>query len=82
MTYSGNLQNLEDLKSKDNYTFIQGDITDEEFVSDIFKTYKFDGVINIAAESQADRSISAPDVFAKTNILGTINLMNCFKRLG
>ena len=79
LTYAGNLENLKDIESKDNYTFIKGDITDEKFIDSIFKELKFDNVIHLAAESHVDRSIIEPLAFAKTNILGTMVLLNAFK---
>lgn len=81
LTYAGNLENLKDIEAKDNYTFIQGSITDEDFINTIFKEYRFEGVIHLAAESHVDRSISDPLAFAKTNILGTMILLNAFKDL-
>jgi dTDP-glucose 4,6-dehydratase len=79
LTYAGNLENLIDVESKSNYTFINGDITDENFVQNIFLKYRFDNVIHLAAESHVDRSILDPLSFAKTNILGTIVLLNAFR---
>ena len=81
LTYAGNLENLKDVESKENYTFLHGDITDETYVNSIFRTYQFDGVIHLAAESHVDRSITDPLGFAKTNILGTMILLNAFKEL-
>jgi dTDP-glucose 4,6-dehydratase len=81
LTYAGNLENLSDIESQDNYTFIKGDITDEVFINDIFKKYKFGNVIHLAAESHVDRSITDPLAFAKTNILGTMLLLNAFKNI-
>ena len=81
LTYAGNLENLKDIEVKENYTFLQGDITDEKYINSIFNTYKFDAVIHLAAESHVDRSITDPLMFAKTNILGTINLLNAFKSI-
>lgn len=81
LTYAGNLENIKDIESSPNYNFIKGDITDENFIDHIFNEYKFDGVIHLAAESHVDRSISDPLAFAKTNILGTMNLLNSFKNL-
>ena len=81
LTYAGNLENLKDLESKKNYTFLNGDITDEEYIKSIFLQYRFDAVIHLAAESHVDRSISDPLSFAKTNILGTMVLLNAFKTL-
>lgn len=80
LTYAGNLANLEDIESKQNYTFIKGDITDEKLINSLFKTYKFDAVIHLAAESHVDRSIKEPLAFVKTNVIGTMNLLNAFKK--
>ena len=81
LTYAGNLENLKDIDSKQNYTFLQGDITDELYIKSIFNDYKFEYVIHLAAESHVDRSITDPFIFAKTNILGTMILLNAFKNL-
>ena len=81
LTYAGNLENLNDIEAKENYTFLHGDITDEKYINSIFNTYKFDAVIHLAAESHVDRSIADPLMFAKTNIIGTINLLNAFNSL-
>ena len=81
LTYAGNLENLKDIESENNYTFLKGDINDEALINEIFKKYKFDSIIHLAAESHVDRSISEPLLFAKTNILGTMILLNAFKNL-
>jgi dTDP-glucose 4,6-dehydratase len=81
LTYAGNLENLIDIESKENYTFLHGDITDEVYINTIFTKYQFDSVVHLAAESHVDRSISDPLAFAKTNILGTMILLNAFKVL-
>ena len=81
LTYAGNLENLKDIESRDNYTFLHGDITDEVYINSIFEKYRFDDVIHLAAESHVDRSITDPLAFAKTNILGTMVLLNAFKEL-
>jgi len=81
LTYAGNLENLIDIESKENYTFLHGDITDEAYVNSIFNKYIFEDVIHLAAESHVDRSITDPLAFAKTNILGTMILLNAFKVL-
>ena len=81
LTYAGNLENLKDIQSAPNYTFIKGDITDEGFINNIFEKYEFDSVIHLAAESHVDRSITDPLAFAKTNILGTMVLLNAFMNL-
>ena len=81
LTYAGNLENLKDIENLPNYKFLKGNITDEDFINDLFEEYKFDSVIHLAAESHVDRSISDPINFAKTNILGTMILLNAFKNL-
>jgi len=81
LTYAGNLENIKDLESKQNYHFIKGDITDEDFINDLFQIHRFDSVIHLAAESHVDRSIESPLDFVKTNILGTLHLLNAFKKL-
>lgn len=80
LTYAGNLENLKDVENKPNYTFIKADITDEEVIDSLFETYKFEGVIHLAAESHVDRSIKDPLAFVKTNVIGTMNLLNAFKK--
>ncbi|RXJ52439.1 dTDP-glucose 4,6-dehydratase [Gelidibacter gilvus] len=81
LTYAGNLENLKDVENLPNYTFIKGDIVDQNFINEIFETYKFDKVIHLAAESHVDRSIEDPLAFVKTNVIGTMNLLNAFKML-
>ncbi|NPA37769.1 MAG: dTDP-glucose 4,6-dehydratase [Chlorobi bacterium] len=76
LTYAGNLENLSDVENKPNYKFEKGDITDEPYINDLFDRYDFDGVIHLAAESHVDRSITDPLSFIKTNIVGTVNLLN------
>ena len=76
LTYAGNLANLVDVQGCSNYRFVKGDITDKEFIQKLFKDEKFDGVIHLAAESHVDRSISGPDAFIQTNVVGTANLLN------
>lgn len=76
LTYAGNLENLKDIEEALNYDFIKGDITNANFVNDLFAKHKFIGVIHLAAESHVDRSISHPLSFVQTNILGTVNLLN------
>ena len=78
LTYAGNLENLTDLEHKDNYSFLRGNINHQSYINSIFTKHKFDAVIHLAAESHVDRSINDPLVFAKTNILGTIILLNAF----
>jgi dTDP-glucose 4,6-dehydratase len=81
LTYAGNLENLADIEKAPNYTFIKGDITDEGFITTLFEKYQFDGVIHLAAESHVDRSIEDPMAFVKTNVIGTVNLLNAARRL-
>ena len=81
LTYAGNLENLKSIENKDNYTFIKGNIIDDVFIEKLFKEQRFDSIIHLAAESHVDRSITNPLAFAKTNILGTMNLLNSFKNL-
>jgi dTDP-glucose 4,6-dehydratase len=76
LTYAGNLANLKDVEQKPNYHFIKGDITDKQFISELFEKEQFDGVIHLAAESHVDRSITGPDAFIQTNVVGTANLLN------
>jgi dTDP-glucose 4,6-dehydratase len=76
LTYAGNLENLTDVDTKKNYIFEKVDIVDKQSVLDLFKKYSFDGVIHLAAESHVDRSITGPDEFVFTNIVGTVNLLN------
>ena len=81
LTYAGNLENLKDIESRSNYTFIRGDIVDGEFIQALFKRHQFDGVIHLAAESHVDRSISNPMEFIYTNIVGTVNLLNAAREI-
>jgi len=81
LTYAGNLENLKDIENYPNYRFVKGDITDEALINNLFDTHKFDGVVHLAAESHVDRSITDPLAFAKTNIMGTMILLNAFKTL-
>ncbi len=76
LTYAGKISNLKDIASSPNYFFINEDITNDKFILDLFLKHNFDGVIHLAAESHVDRSISNPSIFAKTNVLGTLNLLN------
>lgn len=76
LTYAGNLENLKDIENKPNYVFEKGDIVDSDFVTALFEKYHFEGVIHLAAESHVDRSISNPMEFIRTNIVGTVTLLN------
>lgn len=81
LTYAGNLENIKDIENESNYTFLKGDIVDEVFLHTIFEKYQFDGVVHLAAESHVDRSITDPLAFVKTNVIGTMNLLNAAKEL-
>jgi dTDP-glucose 4,6-dehydratase len=81
LTYAGNLENIADIEKMPNYTFIKGDITDAEFINDLFQKHQFDGVVHLAAESHVDRSITDPLAFVKTNVIGTMNLLNASKSI-
>ena len=76
LTYAGNLGNLKDIQSNENYTFVHGDICDRALVKKLFEKYSFDMVVNLAAESHVDRSITNPEQFLKTNIIGTQVLLD------
>ncbi len=76
LTYAGNLANLHDIAQAPNYTFVKGDITDAEFINQLFKENDFQGVIHLAAESHVDRSILNPMAFVNTNVIGTVHLLN------
>lgn len=79
LTYAGNLENISDIENYPNYIFIKGDITDALFLENLFNQYAFDGIIHLAAESHVDRSITDPLAFVKTNVIGTMNLLNVAK---
>ncbi|QES89306.1 dTDP-glucose 4,6-dehydratase [Rhizosphaericola mali] len=80
LTYAGNLENLEDVESKENYKFIKADIRDAELIESVFETEQPDAVIHLAAESHVDRSIKDPLAFVQTNVIGTVNLLNAAKK--
>lgn len=79
LTYAGNLENLKSIADNPNYTFIQGDICDKDKLENVFQKYDIDYVVNFAAESHVDRSIREPETFVKTNVLGTVTLLNTAK---
>ena len=79
LTYAGNLENLKDIEKKDNYTFIKCDICDFKKVSQVFHNFNIDSVIHLAAESHVDRSIQDPFSFARTNVMGTLSLLQAAK---
>tara|TARA_Y100000768_G_C23980229_1_gene685335 strand:+ start:1198 stop:2223 length:1026 start_codon:yes stop_codon:yes gene_type:complete len=80
LTYAGNLQNLKDIEGYRNYNFIKENIKDKIKLDNLFKQYKFKGVIHLAAESHVDRSIADSNEFVLTNVIGTVNLLNSFKK--
>lgn len=79
LTYAGNLENLKDVEDRSNYTFVRADITDKEAIEKVFTENEIDRVVHFAAESHVDRSIKNPEVFVKTNVLGTAVMLNCAK---
>ena len=79
LSYASNLDNLTDIQNKDNYTFIKGDICDYDLLIEIFNKYKISRIIHLAAESHVDRSINDPLLFAKVNVIGTLNLLQVAK---
>ncbi len=79
LTYAGNLENLSDIEDSENYTFVKADIVDDSAIDKLFAHNEFDGIIHLAAESHVDRSISDPMAFIRTNIIGTVNLLNAAK---
>ena len=81
LTYAGNLENLRDIEDRPNYVFERGDILDVDFLRKTFSKYQIDGVIHLAAESHVDRSLSNPNEFATTNIIGTLNLLRVAQEL-
>ena len=79
LTYAGNLANLKDIEDKPNYVFVKADICDYERMQEIMKEYQIDGIIHLAAESHVDRSIKDPFTFARTNVMGTLSLLQAAK---
>ena len=79
LTYAGNLANLKDVEDKPNYTFVRADICDYERMVEVFREYEIDGVVHLAAESHVDRSIKDPFTFARTNVMGTLALLQAAK---
>ena len=82
LTYAGNLETCKPVEGKPNYKFVKGDIADREFIFDLFKKEKFDVVVNFAAESHVDRSIEDPEIFVKTNVMGTTTLLDACNEFG
>lgn len=79
LTYAGNLANLKDVETAGNYTFVRGDIADFEQMRRVVREYSIDGIIHLAAESHVDRSIKDPFTFARTNVMGTLALLQAAK---
>ncbi|MCA0932821.1 dTDP-glucose 4,6-dehydratase [Lutimonas saemankumensis] len=79
LTYAGNLENIKDVEDEPNYEFVKGDIKNIDFINSLFEEVQFDAVIHLAAESHVDRSITNPNDFIETNVLGTANLLNAFR---
>ena len=79
LTYAGNLENLKEIEDRENYTFVKADICDADAINKIFEENDIDRVVHFAAESHVDRSIKNPDVFVKTNVLGTLVMLNAAK---
>ena len=79
LTYAGNLENLKDIENRDNYKFIRADICDSDTIRKIFRENGIDRVVHFAAESHVDRSIKDPEIFVKTNVLGTLVMLNAAK---
>lgn len=82
LTYAGNYNNLKQIINEDNFKFVKGSITDIDLVDSLFEQEKFDMVVNFAAESHVDNSIKNPNIFADTNVIGTMVLMNAAKKYG
>ena len=82
LTYAGNLEKVKPVENKPNYKFYKGDIADKEFIMDLFEKEKFDIVVNFAAESHVDRSITNPEIFVHSNVLGTVTLLDASRKYG
>ena len=80
LTYAGNLENLKSVEGRDNYTFIRADICDETAINEIFEKNDIDRVVHFAAESHVDRSITDPNVFVRTNVMGTASMLAAARR--
>ena len=81
LTYAGNLENLREAAKDKRHVFVRGDICDRQLVAGLFEKYDFDCVINFAAESHVDRSIADPEIFVQTNVMGTVNLLQCAREV-
>ena len=79
LTYAGNLANLKDIENQPNYVFVKADICDYDKMLELMQQYQIDGIIHLAAESHVDRSIKDPFTFARTNVMGTLSLLQAAK---
>ena len=79
LTYAGNLANLKAIEDRPHYTFVKADICDFDKMSELIRQYRVDGIIHLAAESHVDRSIKDPFTFARTNVMGTLSLLQAAK---
>ena len=82
LTYAGNLETVAPLEGKPNYKFVRGDIADRKFIFDLFEKEKPDIIVNFAAESHVDRSITDPESFVRTNVMGTTTLLDACRTYG
>ena len=82
LTYAGNLETCKSVENRDNYRFIRGDVSNREFIFDLFENEKFDKVVNFAAETHVDRSIENPNIFINTNVVGTTILLDACLEYG
>ncbi|MDD3028648.1 MAG: GDP-mannose 4,6-dehydratase, partial [Erysipelotrichaceae bacterium] len=82
LTYAGNLETCQKVENQPNYKFVKGNIADRKFIFDLFEKEKFDVVVNFAAESHVDRSIEDPEIFVKTNVMGTTTLLDACNKYG
>ena len=82
LTYAGNLETLKPVEDKPNYKFVKGDIADRKFIFELFENEKPDVVVNFAAESHVDRSITDPEAFVRTNVIGTTTLLDACREYG
>ena len=81
LTYAGSLENLKDLPNEENYSFVQGDIRDEEFVANLLREHDINAIVHFAAESHVDRSILGPAAFVETNIVGTFKMLEAARKV-
>ena len=82
LTYAGNLESVKPVENAPNYRFVRGDIADREFIFRLFEEEKPDVIVNFAAESHVDRSITDPEIFVRTNVVGTTTLLDACRKYG